>query len=1248
MLEPIDIDINMNQNVSEEAAKAATANEEMTKSVDNMQKEIERLNKVIQDMSVALAEQKKLTADSGSEFDNAAKKIEAMQAALDKAAAELSVYQNASEQINKAVREGADVTDILSEAREALSETEGALVDNAKELINNQDEINTALEYGEKIVNVNSTSNKLLSASIKSICDLLGIENTQIKNSISNVKLITAGKQAWRNGVVLLNKELGVTIAQAKKILAISLATGIGIIAAAVTVAVVAYKAYNKEKKEASRLAEEEKKLNKEVATEYANQASKVRVLVNEINNENISNDLRKKRIEDLKKIIPDYNGMLDKEGKLINNNTNAIERYLIALKEEIRLKSQRERLEKLYAKQNEIEEELAEKNKFLSDNVNNPKAKPIVNYTPYGNITTETDLSKEMYASTQRKRELLKEQEQINKEINNVENRYNAQLASNTAVQKNITLDSLNNREEEIKQLKELYQKKEIGSKEYLSLENQIKEKEAALNKLKGKTNPEERKAEATEKKAKEAAQRAAKEQEKAAATLEKKAYDYQKRIDDARVKAIHEGAEKERQAAKAELDQTAAYIDKEYKSLADLEKKTGKPATQQKTMLAQLDIEATRQYESEIGRINAKSKTDIDNIFTEVNARFASELQQNITDINRYYADLIKEATKAGAAIDDINRLQEAKDKDIDRANIQDKLRQADLDEALEMEKANNLASVGLVAVAEEAKLEIVKKYLKERIELLCKEGSETSNKEADILAERLKGLQSSPKSISGMMNGVLFDKIKKGLEKTGVSAEEAEKKTVSLFASFQKGGAQAEAVINDLKGMFGGLDEGLDAALDAVGNIASGFAQGGIVGGAMAVIGEGIKMFTSAAQVEKEHQQALKQLALAKLEMQREYNLLLLKEQLIYKQGTNIFGTNQIRGAANAINTYRETIRQFNDELKGEKPKLDPFQAIFNNGLESYKKKLQAYNDGIGALANVDIVTGSKKTGGFLGIGKKRKDVYSNLLDVYDDIRDTEGKLNTARIQAILNTHKMSDENKALLESLLKLDEAAKEAEEQLKNYLTQTFGSLGDALTDSIVTAFANGTDAAQLFKGNVTDMLNDLAKQMVFGLYLKDTFDKLEKDIEQSYNDLADDKLTEEQLSKKITDILGGFFGGLDGDIEKANKFLEEFWKNAEANGFDRPEAERQGATGGLANASQDSINELTGGVYAVRQIVGDIRNDNREELLVQRTIMGQLALLVERSEYWLHLKELPRVVRKLEDIEAYGLKLKGV
>lgn len=1220
MLEPVEIDINMNQNVSEEAAKAAAANEEMTKSVDAMQKEIERLNKVVQDMSTALAEQRKIAAASGGELNSTTKKIDGMQAALDKTKQELDAYQVAAEKMNKASKDGADVTEILTDTKKNLAQTEADLVDNAKELVNNQDEINKSQDKSAKSTSANSASNQLLAHTIKKVCDNLGIENTQVQNAIGNVKVIQAVKIGWANAVKILNTNLGISIGLSRAFLI----TGIGLLVAGIAAAVMVYQNWNKKQEEANRLMLERNKFHADVVNSVQAEISKVQVLEKILKDSNNTYAQRNKALDSLKSIMPEYNALLDKEGRLIEDNTKVLDKYIKKLMDAALAKGA---MDKFVAAQNALTQKMADltpEQQALykipqKEIVTNPKysQKDILGWFAIDDYLNQEKKNVDLW-----EKEVIKYTKQgIDTVVDDTKAYWEQRQTDALTAMASLTKADKNNK-----------------SAAWVAAEKNYRQATEALKTwdIKGQDRADA--------KAETAAQKKERKLKADGEKLEKMSYDLQKRIDDASVKAIGEGAQREREAAKAEYEQTKALLEQKYKEVAELEKSTGKPATEQRTLLLSFDVEATRQYEAEISRINAQAAKTLSDISTEVNARFANELDSNITKINAYYDELVREATKAGAAIEEVNRLQEARNKEIDRAGVNDKLRKVDLDEALEMEKANNLASIGLATIAEQTKYEIVKKYLKDRINLLRELGDESSNKEADVLETRLKGLQASPKSISGLVNGALFDKIKKGFEKTGDSAEKAQEKTTAIFSSFQKGGAQAVSVINDMKTMFGGLDEGLDKALDAVGNIAQGFATGGIAGGAMAAIGEGLKMFTSYAAVEKEHQEALRQLALAKLEMQREYNLLLLKEQLIYKQGSNIFGADQIRGAVNAINTYRDAIQQLKAELKGDKPELNPLQAIFKGGLDNYKKQLQAYNDGIGALADVDIVTGSRKSG--WGFWRKRKDVYSGLLDTYDDVIDKEGKLNTNRIQAILNTHKMSDENKALLESLLELSKGAEEAEQQLKDYLSQTFGGLGDALADSIVTAFNAGTDAAQLFRSNVTDVLSDLAQQMVFTLYLKETFDQLEKDIEKAYSDLADDKLTEEQLSRKVTDILGGFFGGLDGDIEQANKFLEEFWRNAEANGFDRPESQRQGATGVSVAASQDSVNELTGGIYAVRQMLGDIRNDSREELLVQRTIVTMLGVLVERSEHWEHLKELPAVVKKLGDIETYGIPMK--
>ncbi len=66
-----------------------------------------------------------------------------------------------------------------------------------------------------------------------------------------------------------------------------------------------------------------------EVNREYEQQASTVKDLITIIRNENLSNDERLKAISKLREIMPEYNAQLTEEGRLIEENTGAIDNYL-------------------------------------------------------------------------------------------------------------------------------------------------------------------------------------------------------------------------------------------------------------------------------------------------------------------------------------------------------------------------------------------------------------------------------------------------------------------------------------------------------------------------------------------------------------------------------------------------------------------------------------------------------------------------------------------------------------------------------------------------------------------------------------------------------------------------------------------------------------------------------------------------------------------------------------------------------
>ena len=100
------------------------------------------------------------------------------------------------------------------------------------------------------------------------------------------------------------------------------------------------------------------KKVNEETNKSFIQQESKIRALTAVINDNGIALDVRRKALNDLKEIIPDYNAKLTDEGTLTKNNTDAIKDYLVQLEKQIKLKAAQQELENLYAQKRTLEKD--------------------------------------------------------------------------------------------------------------------------------------------------------------------------------------------------------------------------------------------------------------------------------------------------------------------------------------------------------------------------------------------------------------------------------------------------------------------------------------------------------------------------------------------------------------------------------------------------------------------------------------------------------------------------------------------------------------------------------------------------------------------------------------------------------------------------------------------------------------------------------------------------------------------------
>lgn len=581
----------------------------------------------------------------------------------------------------------------------------------------------------------------------------------------------------------------------------------------------------------------------------------------------------------------------------------------------------------------------------------------------------------------------------------------------------------------------------------------------------------------------------------------------------------------------------------------------------------------------------------------------------------LNQYqtYADKRKEIEEKFQA--DINEMRAVNEKD-KKAGRQvtfsdENIAQAESDrqdalDALDQEIASREATFNVwVEQISSMGLKQLKEALQTAQDTLKKEGGKLDDKEKATLRAQIKTLEKKVE-------------VAEAKDASTSSAEKSKKKWGDTLKIMN----EVDDTINNIISDFDGMDDVTKAALSTATNIAGGIIsmitgiQALAVTGAeaikgverasviLSIVGTAVSLITSlfglSSKAEKEHQEALREVAENKLEMQRQYNLLLMEQNLLLKEATSIFGEDQIEKAANAVKVYRDAINEYKQTLKGDTPTMSSFEKWTGDILGTYQKRKDAYDQGIGALNNVTIKTGSYTTGAWFW--KKQHDVYTSVLQVYPDLIDGENKLNKERAQAILDTQTMSDENRNLLQNLIDLQEQAEEAQQALRDYLEGTFGSLGDSIMDSITEAIENdGVDAWEKFGEKGSSVLEDLGKQIAYSLFFSDKFKKLQADLEKIYGSGK----TEEEIAKEARDLVAAFYQGIGTDMNNAQQWMEKWKEEANKQGFHLWETEnREVSSKGINAVNQESVDELSGRATAIQGHTYSI-NEGIKELVSQ-------------------------------------------
>lgn len=409
-------------------------------------------------------------------------------------------------------------------------------------------------------------------------------------------------------------------------------------------------------------------------------------------------------------------------------------------------------------------------------------------------------------------------------------------------------------------------------------------------------------------------------------------------------------------------------------------------------------------------------------------------------------------------------------------------------------------------------------------------------------------------------------------------------------------------------------------------------------GMASGILGGISAGVSALTSIFSLFKGGETSLER----NLRLAREFNeeLRIMKERSKINSDIydSIFGDrlyDRYRQNVEVVRTALDGLSETQEQIMTRgKEVFEPFSKG-STGLANLDKVAKTWETVADSVYNMQVQT--RHSTWFRSA--KYKSLGSLVPELFDD-----GELNMEALKEFVenggDTFKhLSDANRELLQSLVDDWETYEEAIGAVNDYLQDIFGDLGNTLTDALVDAFENGTDAADSFVESVGQAMRKLAKDMIYSNTLGQVFEDAEKRFDEinreSYSDEERFSKWSEAMQQLMTDALG--------QEDEFNKLWAEFRRIAAESGISIDSMEnttqQSGKSGAMQTVSQESFSRVEGLVTSI-QIHSANFDDNLEGIV---PVLGQSLNALQTIAG--HTGSLPQIYELLEAIRRDGLKV---
>lgn len=267
------------------------------------------------------------------------------------------------------------------------------------------------------------------------------------------------------------------------------------------------------------------------------------------------------------------------------------------------------------------------------------------------------------------------------------------------------------------------------------------------------------------------------------------------------------------------------------------------------------------------------------------------------------------------------------------------------------------------------------------------------------------------------------------------------------------------------------------------------------------------------------------------------------------------------------------------------------------------------------------------------------------YQSLGSLVPELFD-DGELNMEALKEFVENGEdtfehLSDANRKLLQSLVDDWETYEEAIGAVNDYLKEMFGELGNTLTDALVDAFENGTNAADSFVESVGQAMRELAKDMIYS----NTVGQVFEDVQRRFDEInRDNDLSDEERFAKWSDAMQQLVSDALGQQDDFNKLWAEFRRIAAEAGLsidDMQGTSQSGKTGAINTVTQESFSRVEGLVTSI-QIHEASMDKAVEEGIVP--VLGRSLDALNRIR--INTDTLPLMYEMLAKFDREGIKVK--